>query len=247
LNGQAALDCCPGSPWPATDALGRNAPLADACGAPRPGRTAGIFYFLWHEHVGGGRGGGQGPYDVSKILAADPDAATKPASPLWGPVGAYHYWGEPLFGYYLATDPWVLRRHAHLLSDAGIDVLIFDATNALTYRTVYEKLCEVFETVRREGGATPCFAFMVNTNAGQTAQTLYKDLYAPGRHRDLWFLWGGKPLLLCDPAQASAEIREFFTLRRAHWPLQMVNTPYAWHWEATYPQPYGYTDDPAKA
>ena len=24
----------------------------------------------------------------------------------------------------------------------------------------------------------------------------------------------------------------------------MVNTPYAWHWEATYPQPYGYTDDP---
>ena len=26
----------------------------------------------------------------------------------------------------------------------------------------------------------------------------------------------------------------------------MVNTPYAWHWEATYPQPYGYTDDPKK-
>jgi hypothetical protein len=25
-----------------------------------------------------------------------------------------------------------------------------------------------------------------------------------------------------------------------------VNTPYAWHWEATYPQPYGYTDDPTK-
>jgi hypothetical protein len=24
----------------------------------------------------------------------------------------------------------------------------------------------------------------------------------------------------------------------------LVNTPYAWHWEATYPQPYGYTDDP---
>jgi len=24
----------------------------------------------------------------------------------------------------------------------------------------------------------------------------------------------------------------------------MINTPYAWHWEATYPQVYGYTDDP---
>jgi hypothetical protein len=26
----------------------------------------------------------------------------------------------------------------------------------------------------------------------------------------------------------------------------MKNTPYAWHWEATYPQPYGYADDPRK-
>ena len=26
----------------------------------------------------------------------------------------------------------------------------------------------------------------------------------------------------------------------------MVNTPYAWHWEATYPQVYGYTTDPKK-
>jgi hypothetical protein len=54
----------------------------------------------------------------------------------------------------------------------------------------------------------------------------------------------GKPLLICDPAQASADVRGFFTLRRAHWPFEMVNTPYAWHWEATYPQPYGFTDDP---
>jgi len=27
----------------------------------------------------------------------------------------------------------------------------------------------------------------------------------------------------------------------------LVNTPYAWHWEATYPQVYGYTDDPRQA
>ena len=28
----------------------------------------------------------------------------------------------------------VLRRHANLLADAGIDTLIFDTTNAVTYR-----------------------------------------------------------------------------------------------------------------
>jgi hypothetical protein len=53
--------------------------------------------------------------------------------------------------------------------------------------------------------------------------------------------------MICDPKDADEELKAFFTLRKAHWPFQMVNTPYAWHWEATYPQPYGYTNDPSKA
>ena len=149
-------------------------------------------------------------------------------------------------GTYLSADPWVLRRHAQLLADAGVDTLIFDATNAQTYPEVYRPLCSVFSQIRSEGGRTPQLAFMVNTKAGETAQKLYEDFYKPGAHRDLWFNWQGKPLLLCDPSAASPEVREFFTLRRAHWPFTLTNTPYAWHWEATYPQPYGYTDDPAQ-
>ena len=85
---------------------------------------------------------------------------------------------------------------------------------------------------------------MVNTKAGETAQQIYVDLYKPGRFRDLWFYWQGKPLLLCDPDLASREVKQFFTLRRAHWPFTMVDTKNAWHWEATYPQPFGYADDP---
>ena len=85
---------------------------------------------------------------------------------------------------------------------------------------------------------------MVNTKAGETAQTIYDDLYKPGLYADLWFRWQGKPLLICDPKEASPELQKFFTLRKAHWPFEMINTPYAWHWEAAYPQPYGYTDDP---
>ena len=65
-------------------------------------------------------------------------------------------------------------------------------------------------------------------------------------YHDLWFRWLGKPLMLCDPAKASPELQKFFTLRRAHWPFTMVNTPNAWHWEAAYPQPYGYRTDPEK-
>ena len=238
----------PGVPWPATDALGRRVLTSvDPPARPlRPDRFVGIFYFLWHDDYGAKRSGSDGPFDVSKILTRDKDALHHPASPLWGPHGTYHYWAEPLYGYYLSTDPWVIRRHAQLLAAAGIDTLIFDTTNAESYRPVYRKLCEVFSEMRKSGSRTPQIAFMVNTHAGATAKTIYEDLYQPGLYRDLWFIWRGKPLLICDPKEASPELRSFFTLRRAHWPQTQVNTHEAWHWEATYPQVYGYTDDPAK-
>ena len=214
---------------------------------PRTGKFVGMFYFLWHDNRGGARPQRDGPYDVSKILAVDPDAVHHPRSELWGPIGMYHYWAEPLYGYYLSTDAWVIRRHARLLADAGVDTLIFDATNALTYPDVYSRLGEVFQEIRRAGGRTPQFAFMVNTKGGETARELLRNLYQTGKFRDLWFVWQGKPLLLCDPAEADPEVRQFFTLRKAHWPFTLVNTPYAWHWEATYPQPFGYTNDPNRA
>ena len=239
-DARSALSGNEGVPWPAMDGLGRRLPTGAEVPSPRKDRTVGLFYFLWHE------GGAAKVYDVARILAADPDAKTKPGSPLWGGYGVSHYWGEPLFGYYRSDDPWVLRRHAQLLADAGVDVLIFDTTNAVIYRDIYRKLCDVFAAVRREGGRTPQICFMVNTEAGKTAQQIYDDLYKPGLYPELWFRWQGKPLMICDPQAATPEVSGFFTLRRAHWPFEMINTPNAWHWEATYPQPYGYTDDPKK-
>ena len=56
--------------------------LALACTAFAKERQVGLFYFLWlGEH------GRTGPYDVSKILAADPDAGHNPNSPVWGGHG----------------------------------------------------------------------------------------------------------------------------------------------------------------
>jgi hypothetical protein len=234
-------------PMPATDGLGRALPMPGEVSGPRPDRFVGMFYFLWHDIRAGKRPDGDGPYDIAKILARDPDALRHPGSKLWGPIGMYHYWAEPLYGYYLSTDPWVIRHHARLLSDAGVDTLIFDTTNEETYPDVYVKLCEVFQDIRKSGGRTPRITFMMNTKAGTTGRKVYLDLYKPRKFRDLWFVWQGKPLLLCDPAEADPELRAFFTLRKAHWPFTLVNTPYAWHWEATYPQPYGYTDDSKRA
>jgi hypothetical protein len=234
-----------GVPWPATDALGRSLPLAVEAGPPKTNRIVGIFYFI--DHVNWPHSDLlDGPYDVSKILRRDAEALQKPDSLLWGGNGVAHYWGEPLYGYYRSDDPWVLRRHAQLLADAGIDVLIFDTSNAETYPKVYLALCGVFHAVRQSGGRTPQISFLVNTDAGGTAKKIYHEFYAKHLYPELWFRWQGRPLLICDPQAAPPELKRFFTLRAAHWPFTLTNTPYAWHWEATYPQPYGYTDDPAR-
>ncbi|MHB9007852.1 MAG: hypothetical protein ACYDC1_13065 [Limisphaerales bacterium] len=181
--------------WTATDALGRRVPGHADVGAPRADRTVGLFYFLWHgAHIQGG------PYDVTQILAQDPEAMRRPDSPLWGPLHAPHHWGESLFGYYLTQDEGVLRKHAQMLGDAGVDVVVFDVTNQLTYRDDYQALLRVWAEVRAQGNRTPQVAFLAPFwDPAKVVRELWRDLYEPGRHRDLWFQWEGKPLILADP------------------------------------------------
>ena len=47
-----------------------------------------------------------------------------------------------------------------MLSDAGVDAIIFDTTNQITYRRYYMALLEAFAEVRRNGGQTPQVAFL---------------------------------------------------------------------------------------
>ncbi|HOW65157.1 MAG TPA: hypothetical protein P5186_02685 [Candidatus Paceibacterota bacterium] len=180
--------------WVATDALGRSLPSLQEAGPPRADRTVGIFYFLWHgAHIQGG------PYDVTRILAKDPEAMRKPESPLWGPLHAPHHWGESIFGYYLTRDASVLRKHAQMLSDAGVDVVIFDVTNQVTYREDYMELLRVWSECRAQGNQTPDVAFLTPFwDPAKVARELWRDLYGPGLYRDLWFMWEGRPLLLAD-------------------------------------------------
>lgn len=186
--------------WVATDGLGRKVPVFPEVSVPRAERTVGIFYFLWHgAHIQGG------PFDVTKILTTDPKAMEKPNSPLWGPLHAPHHWGESIFGYYLTRDEAVLRKHAQMLSDAGVDVVIFDVTNQITYREDYLALLRVWSREREIGNRTPQIAFLTPFWAPEkVTRELWRDLYSRGIHRDLWFTWEGKPLILADPALVTA-------------------------------------------
>ena len=235
----------PGVPWPATDALGRELPLTAEVGLPKKDRFVGIFYLLWT-----GDEFSYGPYDVSKILAEQPDMRSVPTFRHSGPKDwHYAYWGEPLFGYYKLTDPWVIRRHMHMLVDAGIDALVLDATNGNIYEDVLNQFLPVLRQIRSEGGQVPALFFMLNTDMGNMAKQLLEKFYRPGRYDDLWLRWEGKPLMLCNPDAAPAEVKEYFTLRTAFWPgaPPYKNTPNAWHWLGVHPQVYGFTQDPKVA
>jgi hypothetical protein len=182
--------------WVATDALGRTMPDDSVVGPLKHGqrRVVGIFYITWHRDSLAGM---KKPYvaDVSRILAADPKARLNAKHPLWT-EGSYH-WGQPQWGYFLSKDRFVIRKDMSMLADAGVDVLVMDVTNAVCYWDEWEVVFTEMQKMRAEGNKTPAFCFWAfNGPVITVVQDLYEKIYQPGKYKDLWFSWDGKPLLL---------------------------------------------------
>lgn len=249
--------------WVAIDEAGRVLPQGDETLEPNPDKTVGIFYFLWHGTHGYDQhsnptGAGQGveppgptdtrsPHDLTRWLAegGDPAELGKPKS--------FHHWGQSEYGYYLSDDDWVIRRHMRSLTDAGVDVLIFDVTNGFTYRDVYLNLFRVMSEMRSAGEPTPQAAFLTHFNAAATIERLRRELYDPGLYRDLWFEWDGKPLLMTSTEVAAENpgLAEFFTVRKS-WAWSPRNGwfgdgHHAWPWIDRFPQGFGWDAEPDQA
>ncbi|MBP5738801.1 MAG: hypothetical protein J6X38_06960 [Abditibacteriota bacterium] len=229
--------------WTATDALGRTLPDFDVLGGVRKDRYVGIFYFLWlgqhNTYLE------KGPYDVAKILKAHPKAMSDWNDPLWAPPmpeTVQHYWGEPLFGYYRGSDPWVLRKHADMLTDAGVDFVVFDMSNGFIYEENLIALCETWTEMRREGNGTPQIVCLTPFwNPVDTVERLWNLIYSEGKYKDLWFMWEGKPLLLADfnlmRSGKCDKYADFFTLRRPEAGyFDKAYCPNSWSWLQKYPQ-----------
>ena len=198
----------------ALDDLNRLLPGEDIVGPERKDRAVGVFYFLTQ----GARGSTKAPTNITFLMREHPEALQNFDDPAWG-QGAL-FWGEPLFGYYFQTDKWVLRRHVKLLTMAGVDFLIFDTTNRVTFWPQVKALLETLEEYRREGWNVPKVVYYTNTQSGATVDEIWHDLYEPGLFKDLWFLWEGKPLIIADPAQCTDGQRAFFTFRLPQWPTE---------------------------
>jgi hypothetical protein len=219
--------------WTATDGLGRT--VSVEVRPPQSNRFVAMFYFLWL-----GFETTDGPYDISKILTANPNAMQEPNNTAWGPMYHFHHWGESYFGYYRSSDQWVIRRHARMLADAGVDVIFFDVTNNNNYPESFQALCQAFADVRALGGRTPQVAFLTPFGSPlQTVQSLYNNIYKINYHPELWFMWEGKPFILANPQffQSDPEIYNFFTFRTPQ-PSYFVGPtgPNQWGWLEVFPQ-----------
>jgi hypothetical protein len=175
------------------------------------------------------------PYwDLTELFAARPEAFESYNSPHWGSVNnAFYFWGKPVYEYYHSDDAWVALRNIQLLTDAMIDFLVIDATNAYIYENQADVLMRAMEAVRAQGKNPPKIVFYTNSSSGATMQAVYDNFYKAGaryRYPDCWYYLDGKPLVIGVSSQASGKDYEsFFTFRESQWPYEAPKAN-GWPW-----------------
>lgn len=204
----------------AVDALGRQ-----VVSAGESKKLVGMFYFLFN-----GDQGENGPYDITKIMENDPQAYL--SGERWeaaggGPFLSSHHWGEPLFGYYFQTDKWVLSRHCQMLTDAGVDFLVFDTTNDQIYEDRITALIDVWYHYYLDGWNVPKLAFYTHTDSGNRMNEIYDTYYNNTalkekypRLDELWFRLNGKPMIVGwkDSPDTRKDVKNYFRMKAAQWP-----------------------------
>ena len=203
----------------AVDALGRK-----TVSAGPSEKQVGIFYFLW-----AGEHGTAGPYNISEIVSAHPEAILSEEN--WmaaggGPMTLFHHWGEPLFGYYVKADKWVLHKHCQMLTDAGVDFMVFDTTNGYPYSERVLDLIDVWYGYLEQGWKVPQLAFYTNANSPALMNQLYDELYENAalkakypRLDELWFQLDGKPMIVGNRGEElRSEVEKYFRIKEVQWP-----------------------------
>ena len=209
------------------DALKRTLPLEGSVSEPKSEKYVGLFYFLWMGAHG------TSLYDNTQIVNTYQDALWNQSR--WGNVGTFHFWGEPLFGYYVSSDQWVMRKHVQMLSDADVDFLVFDTTNASggpttqaitnsgggnnTYVANALAMLKILDEYYKAGWNVPQVAFYTNSNSGRAMDVLYNEVYkSHPEYSHLWFQWEGKPMIIGVSSEASSTARSFFRIKESQWP-----------------------------
>ncbi len=181
------------STWVATDDLDRTTPLNPDAGDAKE-KYVGLFYFIFHSDDTTGKV----INDVTEMyLNGGAQNVTDTLSSFAGRNGAY--WAEPYFGYYTSNDVWVYRKHASMLSAAGVDFIFLDLSNNKFYTEQVTLLFDTWLQMRKEGMDTPQICMMFGDMPYTTLNGLYTlldPIYNNEEYKELLFCYEGKPLLL---------------------------------------------------
>ena len=228
--------------WVTTDDLDRA--VTDGAAAPRD-KLVGMFYQIWFTPTSVTFSDQKIYNHYQTYLDGGLEAVKKVYTQ--GPEGWGHYWGEPYFGYYLSNDRWVIRKHASMLSDIGVDFIFLDVTNGNPQSTSYKAIFKEYEQMRKEGLDTPDICFFLADNADLVENVfleLWDDVYSTGQYSDLYVMYDGKPLILGNlksVSKATSELVKNFTYRRC-WALKenVKNGKDFWTWMCESPQVASY-------
>ncbi len=199
-------------------------------------RYVGLFYFLW---LGQNSESTRGIYDMAEITENGENIDAFQCNDRSSPVGAAHFWGKPVWGYYNSTDEWVMRKQVEMLTLAGVDFLIFDCTNGFTYPQTTGPLFRILKEYQDAGWNVPKVMYYLAADNGEgqylgTLKEVYRHFYQDETYRSLWFMPDGKPLItmhqnyfyaqnygldLSDPEEKA--IHDLFQFKCRQWPTEV--------------------------
>lgn len=222
--------------WVAVDDLDRTVGVADNTMVKN--KLVGMFYQLWHQSTDAVYPD-QILYDhTSAYLEGGVDAVKDMLQK--GPISWPHYWAEPYFGYYVLTDKWVIRKHAEMLADIGVDFIYLDVTNGQPFTTNYKTIFKEYKALREDGVDTPDIAFFLGVDPEANAKVfedLWLNIYENDLYSELYCMYEGKILLLGDTSAIDKAKLEKFTVRDC-WALnsQINGGKDMWSWMCETPQ-----------
>ena len=125
-----------------------------------------------------------------------------------------------------------------MLTDAGVDFIVFDTTNGPKYLDRVKQLIDVWYEYLEQGYDVPKLSFLTNTNSGEHLATYYYELYTNEemhkkypRLDELWYMWDGKPMVVGTDwmLDLSIEMENYFTIKDTVWPTgARTNNGFPW-------------------
>lgn len=218
------------------DALNRKISPVDTRNSKR---KLGVFYHVWHGTHNKSCDDIGRTYNITNLLENNPEELSDPNIH----AKDFHYWGEPLYGYYNSADPWVITKHVELLTVCGVDYLAYDLTNSVIYPNAINTLFEILTKFQNQGFNVPKVVFMTHSGSASVINSAYNSWYKEGKYKSLWYsLDGEKPLIVGVRGDVSRlnngqELLDFFDIRDVVWPTDPRQDYEGFPWmDWNYPQ-----------